>query len=364
MTRRLLAAGLIIGAAMLGGCQSRPDVMKELVAQPGVVGEMGYTIQWQQGLGLHPGERLIYVQKLGDRIATLESQNVLSVLDANTGKILWRTKIGSDLERFSKPLRERERDRLVICSETRCFVFDIASGNQLKVIRFPYVASATPVVTGGLVVGVSGTGMVFAYDLSNGLKMWNVQTDGAINVSPALVGTELIVVNNQGTIAAFNAHTGALLWQKHAFGRISTTPATSDLMVYVASEDQSLYAFQRNSGRLRWRYFTQSPLTRPPAVMGDLVVQYVPDLGLVGIDSFSGEKRWNRRVPAAAPLFAREDSLYFWRPGAVFVLSAKDGHTIHSYQIPDAKEVLADDTHPQNLYLVRTDGAIMKIAPK
>ena len=363
MTRRLLAAALtIIAAASLGGCSEPVNILSHLIAQPETVAALGYNTVWQTNLGLRGGEHFIYAELLGDRFVTLESHNVISSIDAGNGKILWRAKISRDSERFSKPVRSG--NIVVICSETRCFIFDINDGNQLRVLPLKFVSNTTPVVFGGLMIHGSPTGIVFAQDLDQGLLQWHIQTGGAVTTNPQMIGAMLLIANHAGTVTAFNPRSGAILWTKRTFGRITALPQSTENFVYIASEDQSIYALQRTTGKQRWRFFVQYPLVVNPAVAGDLLLEQVPQSGLTALNAYSGQVAWTRELPGASVLFAKENTVYLWDTDRVREVDSKTGKDLKVIDFPAVNYVVVDPAAGHDLYLVRYDGPVMKLHPR
>jgi outer membrane protein assembly factor BamB len=362
MTRRVLAVVIVFIAAGLTGCDKPVNVLSHLIAQPETVAELGYNTVWQTNLGLKPGDRVLYAQLLGDRLVTLESGNILSSIDVHNGKILWRTKVSRETERFSKPVRDG--NNLVFASETRAFVFDINDGNRLRVIPLKFVSTTTPVVFGGLMILGSPTGIVFAQDLDQGLLRWHIQTGGAVTVNPQMVGATLLVANRAGVVTAFNPRTGAILWTKRTFAAISAVPQSTENFVYIASQDQSIYALQRTTGKQRWRYFAQEPLIASPMVAGDLLLQQVPGTGLVALNAFSGQVAWTRQWPNAVALFAKDATIYFWDRNRFVEVDSKTGKDLKIVDFPAVHYVVVDDANPRNIYLLRVDGPIMKITPR
>lgn len=361
--RRALALAILIAGAACIGCKKEVNILDNLIAQPGAVADLGYSIQWQTSLALSGDSRLLYAQLMGDRLATLDSANSLSIIDVSTGSVLWSASLGSKASRFSRPVRDR--NALVICSETQCFVFDIVDGNRLKAFDLSFVSNTTPVVTRGLIIHGSPSGIVFAQDIAKGLLAWHIQTGGAVTSNPQLVASTLFVGNNNGNLLALNSSSGAILWTKKAFARISGAPAMTENLMYVASADQSLYAFQRTTGKARWRYFTQSPLEKPPVPMGDLVMQQVPQVGLVAVNAFSGVSAWVRSdLKNVIPLYTSETSMYCWNNDSILVLSTVNGKTLKGVSLPASEHAFVDDAKNRNLYLVRLSGEIMKISPK
>ncbi|MBI1370806.1 MAG: PQQ-binding-like beta-propeller repeat protein [Planctomycetes bacterium] len=364
MTRCRALASVILILALFGagGCEQETSILSRLLVQPQTAADMGYGIQWTSNLAVPRGSRLIYAELLGDKLVTFETGNILSCIRADTGQILWREKVGSDIERFSKPVRDDKR--VVISSEIHAYVYDIEGGDLLKVFPLAYVSNTTPVVVGGLLIFGSPTGVVFAQDVSQGLLRWTYQVGSAVSTNPVIAGPTLITTDSLGAVVAFNPFTGVVLWRTKAWGRVSAEPAASDLMVYVASEDQSLYALERTSGTQRWRYYARDPLITPPTLVGDYLLTYVPSEGLVCLDSITGDKLFTKDMPHARPLGIHNDLLYIMNPGRVDLLDPVKGDIVRSVPVPAVQHIVASAPRDGDLYLIRLNGVIMKLTPR
>lgn len=362
--RRRLAPTLIVVTllcAALAGCDKpqRP-LMARLLVQPDTAAELNYRIAWAANLSLPKGERVVYAEILGDRLAILETGNIVSVLNTQSGTVLWRNRIGQPLERFSKP--RRDGDKLILCSETRAHIYEMDIGGLLNVIRLAETSNTTPLIYKGNMIHGSPTGLVFAQDLAGGLVQWNYQTGGAIAANPVMADSAYVTTSTNGKVFAFNPLNGVPLWNNHTWGRISAQTAANDEFAYVASEDRSLYAFSRIRGNVAWRHHTEQPLARPPHLFGDNVYQHVPKEGLVALDAVTGKKKWTLPWHDAEPIMLRGGKLYLTRSGQIVTVTPDDGLVLQTTDISAVHFVLRDAADA--LYLFRLQGPILKLIPK
>lgn len=360
--RRAVSLTLMFTLLGAAGCAERTNVLSRLIVQPETANELGYGIDWVTNLSLSRGEKIIYAELLGDRLVTFETGGVISVVNAGTGEILWRDEIGTPTERFSKPVHYE--DKVVICSETRAYIYDINFGDLLKIFPLAYVSNSTPTIVGGLLIHGSPTGVVFAQDLEQGLLRWNYQMGTSIAASPKIAGPTLIVATNGGHVAGFNPYNGSLIWRSRTWDNITTEPATNDVLVFAASTDQSLYAFERSGGEQRWRYYSQDILGTPPRLLGDYVMQWVPSEKLICLNALTGEKRWSHDWPDFHPLQLHKDMMYMHRPGNVTMLDPRDGEVLKVVPVKAVDHIIAESPDGGPLYMIRVSGPIMKLTPQ
>lgn len=363
MTTRRLALWILCLTLMgAGGCEKPASVLSRLLVQPETAADFGYGINWVTNLALPHGEKIIYAELLGDRLVIYETGSILSVIDTNTGDILWRTQVGKRVERFSKPVRYE--NRLAICSETRAYVYDIDHGDLLKIFPLAYVSNATPVIVGGLLIHGSPTGVLFAQDLDKGLLRWSFQVGSSIGTSPIIAGPTLVVASNLGQVYGFNPYTGVVIWRTSAFDKITSQPTGNDMLVYIASNDQSLYAYERASGQQRWRYYSKDILVSNPSFIGDYVFQWVPSEKYLCLDAVTGQKLWSQDYPNADALMLHNSMLYIARPHKLMMVDPDNGDEIKSVDISAVDHVIASSKTDGDLYLIRLSGPIMKLTPR
>jgi outer membrane protein assembly factor BamB len=346
-----------VAAVFVGGCQEEPHVMSRLIMQPGQASDLGYSIQWQTRMQLRKDGRLIYVELLGDRLVTLESGNVLTVIGERDGRQIWQTKVAGTLEHLSKPIRLN--GSLLICSSSRAYIYDIEEGNLVNVFDLTHASSTTPVVYNGMMIHGSPTGLVFAQDLRLGLERWKYQTSAAISANPVLIDDQLFVTNDAGDLMSFIPASGRIQWRKGAHSKISAKLVHDDRLLYAA-----LYAFNINGGRLNWRHFAEAPMRKTPVRVGDLLLTQVARQGLTLLNPADGASVWTRDDLAGARfLMLVEGKLYYQGAGSIEILDVESGQTIDQVPIPAVHHVVAQSDAGGSLYMIRTNGRIMKLTP-
>ena len=140
----------------------------------------------------------------GSRVFTFGITSVLSALDLNTGKLLWRT---------PAPPAPAE-----------------------------YGTAMSPLVDGGVVIahmGGKNKGALTAFDVTTGKPRWEWAGDGPAYSSPVVAvvgGTRHVITHTQKFLVSVNAADGKVLWQlpfTTAYDQTSVTPLVrGDLLIY------------------------------------------------------------------------------------------------------------------------------------
>jgi len=367
MTRYALPLTLVVAACVLGSCATSSST-KDPSAGPLLTdiessGKLGYRITWQSTLALPTGETLIEVKPLGNVIALRETGNIVSLLDEATGKIRWRKRVGSQIERLASPVRLQ--DHLLVCSETRAYFLRLDNGALVDILGLERNAGTAPLIMAGNMIFGSPSGRIFAQDLEHGHPHWQYQMGAAINTQPVEMNGLLFVADLSGGVAVLNPIDGGVIWRNRnpPWGRITAQPAASEAAAYVASEDQKLYAFERTSGTIYWQYLTEHPLTDPPAVLGDYVFQRTRERGLVCLDALTGEELWRSDV-AGTVMQQLNDTLVLRDGNTMNSIDIESGELIESAEWPRAKMIVPADVSGGSLFLAHTDGRIMKLSPR
>jgi len=166
-------------------------------------------------------------------LGTRGEDEIMLVLDANTGKELWTVKIGAILGN------------------------DWGDGPR-----------ATPTVDGDRVYALSGTGNLVCVSAANGKILWQASMKELGGMLPKWGYTESVLVDgprvvctpggSQGAVVAFDTMTGKKLWQSKEF----TDPAHYSSIVparinntaqYVQRTMESVFGLAVDDGRLLWK---------------------------------------------------------------------------------------------------------------
>jgi len=193
------------------------------------------TQRWKIDIGLGYATPLV----VGNRVYAFSRQGedeVMSAIDAASGKVLWRTAYPASFEMSSaakahgpgpKSTPVFVNGRLYSIGMTGAVTaFDAASGKQIwqKPGSMPlpmYTSHAfSPIVDRGLVifhVGGHDKGAITAFDLNTGAEKWSWNGDGPGYGSPIIAdfgGVRQLVTITQSKLVGVDVATGALLWER------------------------------------------------------------------------------------------------------------------------------------------------------
>ncbi|MDX1565767.1 MAG: PQQ-binding-like beta-propeller repeat protein, partial [Phycisphaeraceae bacterium] len=248
-SHRWCLSAILCVSLVLAGCQSNgssnssqgdsgfvptgKDPLLTLLVTAKTANELGrYVVSWQSPLALPDKNKPIYFEVFGDRVVSVQTGNTVAVIDDNDGVVIWRNTVGHPDERLTEPRRQERA--LVICSNTRSYVFDIEQGRlatsyplQLK------VAGTSPVLHNKLMIHNSATGVIYAQDMDHGRVHWKYDMRAPSAISLFKSGGALIATNEVGEVAAFTPNTGTLQWRVRAFKRVNhATPSLTSPLIY------------------------------------------------------------------------------------------------------------------------------------
>jgi outer membrane protein assembly factor BamB len=250
------------------------------------------TRRWKVEIGtgyatpLVAGPRLYLFSRQGER-------EVMTALDAESGKVLWQTGYPVSFTMNSASQRHGPGPKSTpVLSNGRLYsigmtgvvtAFDAASGKQLwqkpgsDLVPMYTSHSFSPVVERGLVifhVGGHNKGALTAYDVNTGDVKWTWAGDGPGYGSPVVAdigGTRQVVANTEGKLVGVDAASGALLWEvPFASSNFtnSLTPLVIGQNVIMANNIKPTTALTVTKDGARWA--TKVAWENPEAQIGRL----------------------------------------------------------------------------------------------
>jgi len=381
---RLLNPLIVHGLAILcvagftAGCKATPSTSAQedapssvvrdeplgFLIEPQPAAKMGYRLGWASPIKLLDGQSITSVTVLGDMILVIEDPiNMVTALKADSGDLLWKTVLGSELESLFAPSRDGKE--LFLHSASRLFTVEARTGTVTAVGALEQPVSAAGVYSElhRLMIMSGVNGRVFAHSVDNNFSRWSYQLSNRISASPALAGQDVFVVDTGGTYAMLETSTGLPLWRNHTLGAVTTSPAIQDSEVILASADGKLYAINRTTGQDTWTYLgAAQPLNASPVVLGRLIVQpLLPNKGLVAIDAITGEELW-RADRSAKPVLARERDMVMHTGETLVSIDLNTGEVLEevpTLPLMSVKQVGEDSA----LLLVSAKGRLLKLSP-
>jgi outer membrane assembly lipoprotein YfgL len=300
-----------------------------------------------------------------DRIALANSQGVVVVLDATTGKDVWRLKldqaisagVGSDGQQLAVVTRNNE-------------LVTLRDGKVQWRKSLPAQSFTSPLVAGARVFVLTADRSVIAFDGATGRQLWTQQRPGEPLVlkqaGVMLAVKNTLVVGLSGRLAGLDPNTGVIRWES----AIATPRGTNDverLVDLVAPFDRvgdvvCVRAFQTAVGCVNADR-GQGVWTRPSAgemgVSGNDTLLVAPlSNGVVqAFNRSNGERLWDTerlkyRI-LSAPLVTPRGVLVADNGGWLYLLSLADGALLNRIKL-DTEELATAPVFAGGRYVVVT----------
>ncbi|HEX6228082.1 MAG TPA: PQQ-binding-like beta-propeller repeat protein, partial [Solirubrobacterales bacterium] len=241
---------------------------------------------------------------VGGRLYFIDNSGFVRSLDAHTGKVLWKRRVG----RLNASSPAFARNRLYIVNLVPGHIVKLHARNGRVIWKRPLPgrAESSPVVIGRTVYFGCECGELYAMSTVNGNIRWSTTLGGAIKSAPAFQRGTLYVGDYGGYMNAVDAKTGELKWQSGslgpgfgASGAFYSTPAVAFGRVYAGNNDARVYSFDRHDGTLAWTYSTGGYAYSGPTVA---TTKHSPPTVYIGsfdgnvyaLDARDGGVRWSR----------------------------------------------------------------------
>ena len=238
----------------------------------------------------------------GGRLFFVNNNGYAISLDADTGRELWRRRIGR--LNASSPAYSRGRLYIVNLVPGHVVKLDAKTGRTIWKRSLPGRAESSPLVVDRTVYFGCEDGQLYALSTRNGNVRWSTSLGGPVKSAPAYHGGNLYVGDYGGYMNSVDAKTGELRWQSGSLGpgfggtgAFYSTPAVAFGRVYAGNNDSRVYSFELSDGDLAWSYSTggyaysgpavaKTPHTGPTVYIGSF------DGNVYALNAQSGEPRW------------------------------------------------------------------------
>jgi outer membrane protein assembly factor BamB len=331
------------------------------------------TQKWKIEVGTGYATPLV----VGNRIYQFSRQGereVMSALDADTGKVLWQTGHDAPFTMHSATTQHGPGPKSTpVFANGRLYsigmtgivtAYDAASGKQVwqKPGTVPVPMFTThafsPLVDGGQVifhVGGDDSGALTAYDVNTGAEKWSWKGDGPGYGSPVLVeidGTRQLITITQGKLVGVDVSSGALLWERPfviANKTNSVTPVMHGRTLIVSGNGEPTRALAIAKRANQWVTDIVWENADIPLRMSDAVVVGDVMFGLTtrnsgqyfAVDAATGKTLWTsegRQAGHAA--IARSGDLLFSLEDDGELVVARNSKTafepLHRYKVAEA----------------------------
>ncbi|WP_245531390.1 outer membrane protein assembly factor BamB family protein [Asticcacaulis biprosthecium] len=247
----------------------------------------------------------------GQRIYTLDGQARVTAFDVASGAEVWSVDLDPKLKRdkhgFGGGLALTTDGKLFVTSGYRSInALDAASGAIIWQKPVDTQFHAAPTVDGTHVFATDVDNQIFAFDQVNGEMKWTYQAIAEParilkSASPVVSGDMVIAPFSSGELVALSTSTGDPVWEQtlaqsartNALSQIrdiAGRPALYDNMVYAASHSGVFAAMDARSGQTKWQVPADS--VNSPWVAGDVVFLTSLQGELMAVSRDSGQIYW------------------------------------------------------------------------
>jgi len=299
----------------------------------------------------------------GGRLYLVNNSGYAVALDADSGKQLWKRRIGR--LNASSPTYYKHRLYIVNLEPGHVVKLDARSGKVLWKRSLPARAESSPVVVGRSLYFGCEDGSLYALSTKNGNVRWATGLGGPVKAAPAYYGGVLYVGDYGGYMNAVEAKNGKLLWQSDSLGQgfgtsgaFYSSPAVAFGRVYAGNNDTRVYSFDRHDGTIAWTYSTGGYVYSGPAVArtahtGPTVYIGSFDGNVYALNARNGVPRWIRSAGGSVigSLTAVGDIVYAaeFDGTSTTGFTMKGGHTVFRYPRGTYTPVVSDG---RRLYLI------------
>ncbi len=311
----------VIGTLAIGTSASAEGLIPQTTAS-----RYGLTRAWYAQVGSPQATgRIEYLNYDEGMLLAQSSQGLLTAMNAETGRTLWNTQIGS---RNGAPTEPAANDKfVVVLNGSTLYVIDRKDGGILWNKQVRGAPGAGPGVTATHAFVPMTTGLIEGFDLEAGVKQtpWNYQSTGRVLVPPMTTPLSVSWTTERGYFYVADPSAAGIKYRLESRGAIHSRPAAWSPMVYATSIDGLVYAINEIKGDIKWKFPVGEAIYKQPVALADRVF-VVPELGgMYCLNAENGDLMWHvpgiqQFVSASPSRIYASDSL-----GRLAMLDAETG---------------------------------------
>jgi outer membrane protein assembly factor BamB len=378
--RRVSTICAIAMAAGLAGCSMMPSFLGGAAEKPKPaelppnVALIAVRPAWTARVGEVNLPLSINVN--GGTVAVASSDGTVAVIDAATGRDLWRAGVGGPLA-----AGVGSDGKLVAVVSRANELVALSGGKEVWRQKMPAVSYTAPFVAGGRVFTLTADRAVTAFDGQTGRKLWTQQRPGEPLVlrhaGVMLAVGDTLVVGLSGRLVGLNPLNGSVRWEAPlATPRgINDVERLVDLVGGVSRVEDTVCAraFQASVGCVnatRGTVLWTKPANGAEGVTGDdrLVFGTEGDGKVLAWRRDSGERVWvNDRLlhrGLTAPLALGRSVVVGDSTGLVHLLSREDGSLLNRLSTDGSAVAAAPVAAGNTLVVVTHSGGVFGFVPE
>jgi outer membrane protein assembly factor BamB len=260
-------------------------------------------------------DRFVFQPIIKDKkIFTLDTAGVLSAIDLESEKRLWKVRIFQKflLKNYKTPRIGYANGKIIaIAGTNQIAAASDVDGSILWSKEISSILISNPVIDGNLAYVLANNNKLYAFDVENGELSWvhsGVSANTAIfgAADPVVHNDYLIVSYSSGEIYALNKKTGESMWSQDLnlnkatssdfyLNDIDATPLVKDGLVYTIGNGGLMMAIDLKSGNYLWRKKIAGITDFWGA--GDFLFVINNDNKLLAVSKKTGGIKWISQLP-------------------------------------------------------------------
>ncbi|MBU7045362.1 MAG: PQQ-binding-like beta-propeller repeat protein, partial [Theionarchaea archaeon] len=227
----------------------------------------------------------------------LSDSGLILCFNADTGEEIWKHVVrllaftsspiavdeyvivgGGGVSLVNPPSSETERDQArAIYYKRRIMCLDAETGNIVWEFYLDDSASFSPAYFEGRVYTNDGSNHIYCLDVQTGDLVWKRKIEWN-NSSHLSLDGERIYVGTSGGIICLKSETGKIVWRFECDNKVSEPPAVAYNKVFAGDRKGILYCLNAETGELIWKMETESTISSP-IIVADKKVAFGTDNG-------------------------------------------------------------------------------------
>jgi outer membrane protein assembly factor BamB len=187
---------------------------------------------WTSVWRAHPGGTVMTLSAFGNVIITTTSNREM-VAYSDVGVRLWQLPL--DDVAPTAPARINDHDAVLVDLSGKICRFDLATGTVLWRHKIGADVNVEPVVGSGVVVIMDRGGTTTAFDESTGERRWSAELQGS---AASMIGDTVVVIQDQ-TAHALATDSGRHRWVRSIYGTLTDMESFADQVV-IATKSESV----------------------------------------------------------------------------------------------------------------------------
>lgn len=344
--------------AALALCLFTASVHAEALLTQTTAARLGLTRAWFAQIGaarstgpigfMNCDRGMLYVQT---------TRGSVTSIDAETGRRLWTSQIGSPNHTSSEP--DGNDKILAVVSGSTLYVLDRHTGALLWQRLLNGTPGAGPGVSASYVFVPMVNGFVQGYNIEKLGKgePWNYKSAGRVLVPPTATGNDVVWTTEKGYMYLADGEGGGIRYRLETRDAIQARPAYWTPRVFACSTDGNVYAVDEPSGKVVWKFTVGDAIYQQPVALEEKVFVVSEQSGMYCLASKDGAELWH--APRIAQFVSLSPSRVYATDdlGRLTVLDAETGARLGSLPLQGVSIKLVNRS-TDRIYLASESGMV------